>query len=71
MESAKKTGKVVTIEEHQINGGLGGAVSELLSTKLPTPLLIIGVEDTFGQSGSYKDLKDKYGLSSHHIEEKF
>ncbi|MDC0449173.1 transketolase family protein [bacterium] len=70
LESAKKTGKVVTVEEHQINGGLGGAVAELLSEKLPTKLLRIGVEDTFAESGTYKELKDKYGLSAHRIEDK-
>lgn len=70
LESVKKTGIAVTVEEHQKIGGLGGAVAELLSEKLPSPLLRIGVEDTFGESGSYQELKDKYGLSSHHIEEK-
>jgi len=70
LESVKKTGKCVTVEEHQITGGLGGAVSELLSEKLPFPLLRIGVENTFGESGDYQDLLNKYGLSSHHIEEK-
>lgn len=70
LESVKKTGAAVTIEEHQISGGLGGAVAELLSEKLPSPLLRIGVEDTFGESGSYQDLKNKYGLSSHNIEDK-
>lgn len=70
LESVKKTGIAVTIEEHQKIGGLGGAVAELLSEKLPSPLLRIGVEDTFGESGSYEELKNKYGLSSHHIEEK-
>ena len=70
LESVKKTGIAVTVEEHQIIGGLGSAVAELLSEKLPSPLLRIGVEDTFGESGSYDELKDKYGLSSHHIEEK-
>ena len=70
LESVKKTGKCVTVEEHQVTGGLGGAVSELLSEKLPSPLLRIGVEDTFGESGDYQDLLNKYGLSSHHIEEK-
>lgn len=70
LKSAKKTGRVITLEEHQINGGLGSAVAELLSEELPTPLLRIGVEDKFGESGSYKHLKDKYGLSSHVIEEK-
>jgi len=70
LKSVKKTGLAVTVEEHQITGGLGGAVAELLSEKLPTPLLRIGVQDTFGESGSYEELKNKYGLSSHHIEAK-
>lgn len=70
LKSVKKTHLVVTVEEHQITGGLGGAISELLSEKLPTKLLRIGVSDTFGESGSYEDLKDKYGISAHHIEEK-
>ncbi len=70
LESVKKTGKCVTVEEHQKIGGLGGAISELLSERLPSPLLRIGVEDTFGESGDYHDLLNKYGLSSHHIEEK-
>ena len=68
LESVKKTGRAVTVEEHQITGGLGGAIAELLSEKLPSPLLRIGVEDLFGESGSYEDLKNKHGLSSHHIE---
>ena len=70
LKSAKKTGLVATVEEHQINGGLGGAICELLSENLPTPILRIGINDTFGESGDYNDLKDKYGLSSHHIESK-
>jgi len=70
LESVKKTGLAVTIEEHQINGGLGGAVSELLCEKLPSPLLRMGMKDSFGESGSYEDLKNKYELSSHHIENK-
>jgi transketolase len=70
LKSVKKTKAVVTVEEHQINGGLGGAVAELLSDKNPLPLLRIGVNDTFSESGKYEELKDKYGLSAHHIEEK-
>ena len=70
IESAKKTKKVVTIEEHQIYNGLGSAVAEVLSQHLPTKMLIIGVEDTFCESGSYSDLINKYGLASHRIEEK-
>ena len=70
LTSAKKTGKVITVEEHQIIGGLGSAVAETLSENLPTPLLRIGMSDKFGESGTYEELKDKYGLSAHHIEEK-
>ena len=70
LESVGKTKMCVTVEEHQITGGLGGTISELLSENLPSPLLRIGVQDTFGESGDYEDLKNKYGLSSHHIEEK-
>ncbi len=70
LESVKKTGVVVTVEEHQVAGGLGGAVAELLSEKLPTPLLRIGMNDSFGESGTYEELKNKYGLSAHHIEDK-
>jgi transketolase len=70
LDSVKKTGCAVTIEEHQINGGLGSAVSELLCEKLPSPILRIGVQDKFGESGSYTDLLDKYELRAHHIENK-
>lgn len=70
LKSVKKTNCVVTVEEHQVIGGLGGAIAELLSDKNPLPLLRIGINDTFLESGTYKELKDKYGLSAHHIEEK-
>ncbi|MFC1562913.1 transketolase family protein [candidate division KSB1 bacterium] len=60
--SAKKTGKVITVEDHSINGGLGGAVCELLSEKLPTKVKRHGLKD-FGESGSTEDLYQKYGLS--------
>lgn len=70
LKSVKKTKYVVTVEEHQINGGLGGTIAELLSDKNPLPLLRIGINDTFLESGKYKELKDKYGLSAHHIEDK-
>lgn len=63
VNSAKKTGKVITVEEHQVNGGLGGAIAELLSEKQPTKLLRIGMNDQFGESGTAKELLDKYGLS--------
>ena len=62
IKSAKKTGKVVTAEEHSIIGGLGGAVCEVLSEKAPTPVCRIGMNDIFGESGSAGALVAKYGL---------
>ncbi len=62
LASAKKTGKVVTAEEHSIIGGLGGAVAEVLGEKLPTPMYRIGVRDTFGESGPAGELIAKYEL---------
>lgn len=67
LESAKKTGHVVTAEEAQITGGLGGAVAELLSEKLPTPLRRIGVKDRFGESGKPEELLRAFGLTHTHI----
>lgn len=60
--SAKKTGRVVTAEEHSIIGGLGGAVCEALSEAAPTPVLRIGVKDVFGESGPAAKLLEKYQL---------
>ena len=68
--SAKKTGKVVTVEEHSVIGGLGGAVAEALAENQPTKMLRIGVNDTFGESGPAKDLIAKYGLDAKSIYEK-
>lgn len=67
LQSAKKTGKMVTIEEHSVIGGLGGAVSELLGEKMPTSILRIGIQDVFGESGSATDLIKKYGLDAESI----
>lgn len=63
-KSAKKTGKVVTAEEHSVIGGLGGAVCEALSEKAPTPVCRIGMNDIFGESGSAGALVAKYGLDA-------
>ena len=68
--SAKKTGKVVTVEEHSVIGGLGGAVAEVLAEQAPTKMLRIGVNDTFGESGPAKELIEKYGLDAKSIYEK-
>ena len=62
--SAKKTGKVVTVEEHSVIGGLGSAVCDALSAKCPTPVRKIGMQDVFGESGSAGDLVKKYGLDA-------
>ena len=68
--SAKKTGKVVTVEEHSVIGGLGGAVAEALSEEAPTKMLRIGMMDKFGQSGPAKALIEYYGLDGKSIFEK-
>ena len=68
--SAAKTGKVVTIEEHSIVGGLGSAVCECLSEKLPTKVKRIGVNDVFGESGPALELIAKYGLDAESIYKK-
>ena len=65
--SAKKTKVVVTVEEHQINGGLGGAVCEALAENYPVPVQRIGMPDTFGESGEPIELLEKYGMSANHI----
>jgi transketolase len=68
--SAKKTGKVVTVEEHSIIGGLGSAVCEALAETVPTQVLRIGVQDVFGESGPAKALIAKYGLDAESIYKK-
>ena len=65
--SAKKTGKVVTAEEHSIIGGLGSAVAEVLARQCPTKQAFVGVQDSFGESGSPDDLLEKYGLTTEAI----
>lgn len=67
LKSVRKTGAVVTIEEAQINGGLGGAVAELLGEELPVPLRRIGMKDRFGESGEPKQLFEHFGLTPGHI----
>lgn len=65
--AAKETGKVVTVEEHSVIGGLGSAVCDCLSQKAPTPVLKIGVNDVFGESGPAVQLIAKYGLNAESI----
>lgn len=70
INSAKKTNKVITIENHSIIGGLGSAVCELLSEKYPTKVTRIGTKDEFGQSGTAKELMAFYGLNAEKLAEK-
>lgn len=67
IKTAKKTGKIITVEEHSILGGLGSAVSEILGEEYPVPIKRIGMKDKFGESGSYEQLLEKYGLSVENI----
>ena len=67
VEYAQKTGKIVTCEEHSIVGGLGGAVSEVLSERCPTKIKRVGINDTFGSSGKAFEVAAAYGISSESI----
>jgi transketolase len=67
--SAKKTGCVVTAEEHQMNGGLGDSIAQLLALKMPTPLEMVAVNDSFGESGTPDELLVKYHLDSQDVVE--
>lgn len=69
IESAKKTGAIITCEEHTIHGGLGGAVAEVVCQSHPVPMAMIGTNDTFGESGKADELLEKYGLTEEHIME--
>jgi transketolase len=64
LKSVKKTGCVVTAEEHQVNGGLGDAVAQLLAREFPAPQEYVAVNDSFGESGTPDDLMKKYGLDT-------
>ena len=64
VSAAKETGKVVTVEEHSVIGGLGSAVCDTLSQKAPTKVLKIGINDVFGESGPAVELVHKYGLDA-------
>ena len=67
LSSVTKTGCIVTAEEHMINGGLGDSVAQLLSRSNPKPIEMVGVNDTFGESGTPRELMVKYGLTAEHI----
>ena len=67
IKSARKTGVVITAEEHSIIGGLGSAVCEVLSENMPTPVVRVGIKDTFGESGKPAELLKAYGLTAFDI----
>ncbi|TAE80466.1 MAG: transketolase family protein [Bacteroidetes bacterium] len=67
LESVRKTKAVVTAEEHQMHGGLGDSICQLLARELPTPVEMVAVNDSFGESGTPDELMKKYGLESEHI----
>jgi transketolase len=67
IQSVKKTGCVVTAEEHLMNGGLGDSIAQLLALQLPTPLEMVAVDDKFGESATPEELMVKYGLDVPHI----
>jgi transketolase len=67
VNAAKDTKRIITVEEHQINGGLGSAVAEVVVKYYPVPVKIIGINDTFGESGKPEELMLKYGLSTENI----
>lgn len=67
VKAAKETGAILTCEEHTVNGGLGGAVAEVLAKNYPVIMSMIGTNDTFGESGTADSLLEKYGLTVDHI----
>jgi transketolase len=67
LKAAEECGAIVTVEEHQIHGGLGSAVAEVVSQNYPVPMKIIGVEDRFGESGEPNELLEKFGLTKETI----
>jgi transketolase len=67
LQSVKKTKAVVTVEDHQKAAGMGSSICELCSQEYPVPILCMGMDDSFGESGSPDELYSKYGLDEAHI----
>ncbi len=67
IECAIETGAIVTAEEHQIYGGMGGAIAEILAKSVPVPIEFIGMDNCFGESGEPKELMEKYKMTAKHI----
>jgi transketolase len=64
LKAAKDCGAIVTVEEHSVIAGLGSAVAELTARKNPVPVEMVGIEDTFGESGEPPEILEKYGLTA-------
>ena len=69
-QAARECGAILTAEEHQATGGLGGAVAEFLASTCPVPIEIVGVQDVFGESGGSDELLEKYGLQASALAER-
>ncbi len=69
VELAKECGRIVTVEEHQVAGGMGSAVAEILAQRYPVPMGFVGVKDTFGQSGTPDEIVEHYGMGVSHIKQ--
>jgi len=67
LEHAKKAGAVVSVEEHQVAGGLGSAIAELLARRAPLPMEFVGMQNVFGESGTPAELIEKYGMGAKDI----
>ena len=67
VKAAKETGKIVTAEEHSVIGGLGSAVAEVVTAECPVKVVMVGQKDTFGESGTPDQLKEKYGMTANDI----
>ena len=69
LKAARETGKIVTVEEGYLAGGLGGSIAELLAAELPTPMKMIGVDDRYADTGPYEALLSQLGLQGEQIAE--
>ena len=69
IEAAKDAGAVVTVEEHQVHGGMGSAVAEVLAKNFPVPMEFVGVQNRFGESGTPEELIERFGMGVSHIKD--
>lgn len=69
IQAAKDAGAVVTVEEHQVRGGMGSAVAEVLARSCPVPIEFVGVQNRFGESGAPDELIEHFGMGVSHIKE--